>query len=135
MSMTDPLADMLTRIRNANSVQKTPVCMPSSKLKVQLADLLFKEGYIESYEVEAASDGFGTELLVHLKFDDNRTPSISGLERVSKPGCRVYVKADKVPSVVGGLGVAVISTAKCGLVSDRKARKERIGGEVLCYVW
>lgn len=135
MSMTDPLADMLTRVRNANSVQKTPVRMPSSKLKVQLADLLFKEGYIESYEVEASSEGFGTDLLIHLKFDDNRIPSISGLERVSKPGRRVYVKADKVPSVVGGLGVAVISTAKRGLVSDRKAREERIGGEVLCYVW
>lgn len=133
--MTDPLADMLTRIRNANRVQKTPVRMPSSKLKVQLADLLFKEGYIESYEVEAAERGFGAELLVHLKFNDSRTPSISGLERVSKPGCRVYVKADKVPRVVGGLGVAVISTAKHGLVSDRKARKEHIGGEVLCYVW
>lgn len=135
MSMTDPLADMLTRIRNANQAQKTPVRMPSSKLKVQLADLLFKEGFIESYEVEAAEKGFGNELLIHLKFDTNRTPSISGLKRISKPGRRVYVKADRIPRVVGGLGVAVISTSAHGLISDRRAREVHVGGEVLCYVW
>lgn len=132
MSMTDPVADMLTRIRNANTAFKSPVEMPSSKLKVEIADLLYKEGYIESYEVQQA--GPGPELLVHLKFDAQRNRSITGLERVSKPGCRIFAKADKVPKVLGGMGVAVISTSK-GLMSDARARREHVGGEILCYVW
>lgn len=132
MSMTDPVSDLLTRIRNANTVFKSPVRMPSSKLKVQMADLLYKEGYIESYEVELASPG--AELVIHLKFNEQRNRSISGLTRVSKPGCRVYTKADKIPKVLGGMGVAVISTSR-GLMSDSKARREHVGGEVLCFVW
>lgn len=132
MGMTDPLADMLTRIRNANTVQKSPVAMPSSKLKVALAALLHDEGYIESYEVVQAAPG--SELLVHLKVDTERTPSITGLRRVSTPGRRIYARADKLPKVLGGLGIAVVSTSS-GLMSDAKARANNVGGEILCYVW
>lgn len=129
---TDPIADMLTRIRNANTVSHESVEMPSSKLKVELAKLLKEEGFISDYEVK--DDGKFKRLHIVLKYDMNNKPVISKLERVSKPGLRSYCKAKNLPKVLGGLGIAIISTSK-GLLTDRKARKENIGGEVLCYIW
>ena len=132
MSMTDPIADMLTRIRNANQVYHTTVEMPSSKLKVQLAKLLKEEGYITDYEVK--DEGKFKVLVITLKYDVQNKPIITKLERVSKPGLRSYSKAKNLPKVLGGMGIAVVSTSK-GLLTDRKARKENLGGEVLCYVY
>ena len=132
MSMTDPIADMLTRIRNANQVSHTSVEMPSSKLKVQLAKVLKEEGYITDYEVK--DEGKFKVLTITLKYDSKNKPIITKLERVSKPGLRSYSKAKNLPKVLGGMGIAVVSTSK-GLLTDRKARKENLGGEVLCYVY
>jgi small subunit ribosomal protein S8 len=132
--MTDPIADMLTRIRNANVAMHDEVRMPSSKLKEALADILAKEGYIEGYEVADATDRPGRVLTISMKYSPERARVISGLRRVSKPGLRVYSQATKVPRVLGGLGVAVLSTSQ-GLMTDREARKRNVGGEVLCYVW
>lgn len=132
MSMTDPVADMLTRIRNANMVSHETVEIPSSKLKIELAKLLKSEGFIEGYEVK--DEGKFKVLVVTLKYDERRKPVITKLERISKPGLRNYCKAKNLPKVLGGLGVAIVSTSK-GLLTDRKARKENIGGEVLCYVY
>jgi small subunit ribosomal protein S8 len=132
--MTDPIADMLTRIRNANIAMHDDVRMPSSKLKEALAGVLAQEGYIEAYEVEDNVGRPGRTLHVRMKYSPDRDRTISGLKRVSKPGLRVYSASDKVPRVLGGLGVAVISTSQ-GLLSDREARRRRVGGEVLCYVW
>jgi len=132
--MTDPIADMLTRLRNANVAMHDEVRMPSSKLKESLAALLQKEGYISSWAVAAAQNGPGTTLTIQLKYSPERARTISGLRRVSKPGLRVYSKAEEIPRVLGGLGVAVVSTNQ-GLMTDREARKRRVGGEVLCYVW
>ena len=129
---TDPIADMLTRIRNANTVSHKSVEMPSSKLKVQLARLLKEEGYIADYEEKQA--GKFKVLTITLKYDEKNKPIITKLERVSKPGLRNYSKAKNLPKVLGGMGIAVVSTSK-GLLTDRKARKENIGGEVLCYVY
>jgi len=134
MSMTDPIADMLTRIRNANIAMHDEVSMPSSKLKVALADVLKSEGYITDYAAEDNTNGQGKILTINMKYSDERERVISGIKRVSKPGLRVYLKKDSIPRVLGGLGVVILSTSK-GLVTDRAARKERIGGEVLCYVW
>jgi small subunit ribosomal protein S8 len=134
MTMTDPIADMLTRIRNANVAMHDEVRMPSSKLKEALADILAKEGYIEGYEVADATDRPGRVLTISMKYSPERARVISGLRRVSKPGLRVYSQATKVPRVLGGLGVAVLSTSQ-GLMTDREARKRNVGGEVLCYVW
>lgn len=134
MTMTDPIADMLTRIRNANVAMHDEVRMPSSKAKESLATLLKKEGYIEEFAVADASDRPGQVLTVTMKYSPERERVISGLKRVSKPGLRVYSKAESVPRVLGGLGVAVVSTSQ-GLMTDREARKRRIGGEILCYVW
>ena len=134
MSMTDPIADMLTRIRNANVAMHDEVSMPSSKLKVALADVLHREGYIGEYQAIENNNGPGTTLTINMKYSPERERVISGLKRVSKPGLRVYTKSDQIPRVLGGLGVAVLSTSK-GLVSDRAARKAKVGGEVLCYVW
>jgi small subunit ribosomal protein S8 len=134
MTMTDPIADMLTRIRNANVAMHDQVVMPSSKQKVALAEILRKEGYISSYAVADANDGPGQRLVIQLKYTPERSRTISGLRRVSKPGLRVYTKAESVPRVLGGLGVAVLSTSQ-GLMTDREARKRRMGGEILCYVW
>jgi small subunit ribosomal protein S8 len=134
MTMTDPIADMLTRIRNANIAMHDDVRMPSSKLKESLAAILQKEGYIDGYEVADATDRPGRVLTVHMKYSPDRARVISGLRRVSKPGLRVYSQASKVPRVLGGLGVAVLSTSH-GLMTDREARKRNVGGEVLCYVW
>ena len=134
MTMTDPISDMLTRIRNANIAMHDDVRMPSSKVKEALAQLLLKEGYIESFEVADATDRPGRVLTVTMKYSPERKRVISGVKRVSKPGLRVYTKADKIPRVLGGLGVAVLSTSH-GLMTDREARRRKVGGEVLCYVW
>ena len=131
---TDPIADMLTRIRNANMVSLTEVDMPSSKLKVELAKLLKSEGYVEDYAVvEKEGSAFKT-LKISLKYDEKSKPVISNLKRVSRPGLRNYCKAKDIPQVLGGMGIAIISTSK-GLLTDRKAKKENVGGEILCYVW
>ncbi|MDH4277571.1 MAG: 30S ribosomal protein S8 [Acidimicrobiia bacterium] len=134
MSMTDPIADMLTRIRNANIAMHDEVHMPSSKLKLALAEVLKSEGYITSFEASENTDGPGSTLTINMKYSPERQRVINGLKRVSKPGLRVYTKTDQIPRVLGGLGVAVLSTSK-GLLTDRAARKAKIGGEVLCYVW
>jgi small subunit ribosomal protein S8 len=122
--MTDPIADMLTRIRNANSAMFDTVKMPGSKLKVSLA----------GYHVEANSDKPGTTLEISLKYSADRTRTIAGIKRISKPGLRIYARADGIPRVLGGMGVAVLSTSQ-GLVTDREARRKHLGGEVLCHVW
>lgn len=129
---TDPIADMLTRIRNANMASHDTVSMPSSKLKVELAKLLKSEGFITDYAVK--EDGKFKVLSITLKYDEKRKPVITKLARVSKPGLRSYSKAKNLPQVLGGMGVAIVSTSK-GLLTDRKARKENIGGEVLCYIY
>ncbi|MEW5819029.1 MAG: 30S ribosomal protein S8 [Cyanobacteriota bacterium] len=129
---TDPIADMLTRIRNANTVGHDTLEMPSSKLKVQVAKLLKDEGYICDYE-EFKKEKFEW-LRVALKYTKNRAPVITGLKKVSKPGLRIYTKAKNMPKVFDGLGIAIVSTNK-GLLTDRKAKTENVGGEVLCYVW
>lgn len=129
---TDPIADMLTRIRNANIVSHPEVEIPGSKLKLELAKVLKEEGYIADYK-EKESGKFKV-LSITLKYDENNKPVISNLKRVSKTGLRIYCKAKNLPQVFGGLGIAIISTSK-GLMTDRKARKENIGGEILCYVW
>lgn len=129
---TDPIADMLTRIRNANMVSHETVEIPSSKLKVELAKLLKEEGYIIDYSVKEV--GKFSFLVIELKYDEKHKPVITNLKRISKPGLRSYCKSKNLPQVFGGLGVAIISTSK-GLMTDRKARKENMGGEILCYVW
>ncbi len=134
MTMTDPIADMLTRIRNANVAMHDDVRMPSSNVKEALAAILKQEGYIESFSVEDNVDRPGRTLTVIMKYSPERLRTISGLRRVSKPGLRVYSKYDKVPRVLGGLGVAVVSTSQ-GLMTDREARKRNVGGEILCFVW
>ena len=132
MTMTDPIADMLTRIRNANSAHKDQVRMPYSKLKSNIADILKAEGYIASWSQEEAE--VGSTLVVDLKYGPNRERSIAGVRRVSKPGLRVYAKSTNLPKVLGGLGVAIISTSS-GLLTDRQAAQKGVGGEVLAYVW
>lgn len=134
MTMTDPISDMLTRIRNANVAMHDEVAMPSSKQKVALAGLLEREGYISSFS--EADNGLrpGKTLTIEMKYSPERARVISGLKRVSKPGLRIYRKRDEIPRVQGGLGVAIVSTNK-GLMSDREARKNRMGGEILCFVW
>ena len=132
--MTDPIADMLTRIRNANTALKETVVMPSSKQKVALAEILKKEGYIADYSVAPAASGPGNSLTIQMKYSDDRHRTISGLTRVSTPGLRVYRNSAAVPRVLGGLGVAVLSTSQ-GLMTDREARKRKVGGEDLCFVW
>jgi small subunit ribosomal protein S8 len=134
MTMTDPIADMLTRIRNANVAMHDTVRMPSSKLKESLAEVLVKEGYIVGFDVADAQDRPGRVLEIEMKYTKDRHRTISGVRRVSKPGLRVYTAADKLPRVLGGLGVAVLSTSH-GLMTDREARQRRVGGEILCYVW
>ena len=132
--MTDPIADMLTRVRNANIAMHDDVRMPSSKLKEALAAVLQKEGYIESFTVADDPNRPGRVLSITMKYSPERARTISGIRRISKPGLRMYTKADKIPRVLGGLGVAIVSTSK-GLMTDREARKAGVGGEVLCYVW
>ena len=136
MTMTDPIADMLTRLRNANSAYHDRVVMPNSKLKVHVAEILQQEGYIASWRVEdlAPTGGVGKALTLELKYGPNRERSIAGIRRVSKPGLRVYAKSTNLPRVLGGLGVAILSTSS-GLLTDRQASKKGVGGEVLAYVW
>ena len=134
MTMTDPVADMLTRIRNANTAMHDATSMPSSKVKEALATVLEREGYIEGFAVEDRSDRPGKTLEIQMKYSPERERTISGIRRISKPGLRVYSNSEKLPRVLGGMGVAVVSTSQ-GLMSDREARKQKVGGEVLCYVW
>jgi len=132
MTMTDPIADMLTRLRNANSAYHDQVTMPSSKIKTHICEILKQEGYIASWKVEDAE--VGKSLTIELKFGPNRERSIAGIKRISKPGLRVYAKSTALPRVLGGLGVAIISTST-GLLTDRQAARKGVGGEVLAYVW
>lgn len=132
MTMTDPIADMLTRLRNANSAQLESVTMPSSKLKVGIAEILKKEGYIADVQVEDAR--VGKSLTLTLKYGDKRQRAITGIKRVSKPGLRKYAKSTALPKVMGGLGVAILSTSS-GLMTDRQAQDKGVGGEVLAYIW
>ena len=132
MTMTDPIADMLTRVRNANSAQKDEVAMPFSKLKSHIAEILEAEGYIASWTVEDAE--VGKTLTINLKYGPNRERSIAGMRRVSKPGLRVYAKSTNLPKVLGGLGIAIISTSS-GLLTDKQAANKGVGGEVLAYIW
>ncbi|MDD6299996.1 30S ribosomal protein S8 [Hornefia butyriciproducens] len=132
MTMTDPIADMLTRIRNANSVGHESVEIPASKMKKAIAQILLDEGYIENFEV--IDDVVQGTIKVTLKYGANKERVISGIKKISKPGLKVYAKASDVPRVLGGLGIAVISTSS-GIISDKKARELGVGGEVICYVW
>ena len=132
MTMTDPVADLLTRLRNANSAHHETVSLPSSKLKSHIAEILKREGFIESWKVEDAR--VGQTLTIDLKYGPARERSIKGIKRVSKPGLRVYAKSTEIPQVLGGLGVAILSTSS-GLLTDREAQKKGVGGEVLAYVW
>jgi small subunit ribosomal protein S8 len=135
MTMTDPIADMLTRLRNGNSAYLDAVSMPNSKLKVHIAEILKQEGYISGFDVADAGEGKpGKVLTLHLKYGPNRERSIAGVRRISKPGLRVYAKSTGLPRVLGGLGVAILSTSS-GLLTDRQAAKRGVGGEVLAYVW
>ena len=132
MTMTDPIADMLARLRNANSAYHDAVTMPHSKIKVGIAEILKQEGYIAGWHVEDAA--VGKSLVLELKYGPSRERSIAGLRRVSKPGLRVYAKSTALPKVLGGLGVAILSTSS-GLLTDRQASQKGVGGEVLAYVW
>ena len=132
MVMTDPIADLLTRIRNANSVKHEVVEVPSSNVKKEITNILLKEGYVK--EVEEYNDGIVPMLRISLKYGSNKEKVITGIKRISKPGLRVYCKKDEIPKVLNGLGVAVISTSK-GIMVDREARKQGLGGEVICYIW
>ncbi len=134
MTMTDPIADMLTRIRNANVAMHDDVAMPSSKQRRALAEVLMREGYIASFEETDNVTKPGKTLTIAMKYSPERARVISGLRRVSKPGLRIYRRRHEIPRVQGGLGVAVVSTNK-GLMSDREARRNRMGGEILCFVW
>ena len=132
MTMTDPVADLLTRVRNANSAYHETISLPHSKLKAGIAEILKSEGYIADWSVEDAR--VGKTLNLALKYGPNRERSIAGIKRVSKPGLRVYAKSTEIPTVLGGLGVAILSTSS-GLLTDRQATKKGVGGEVLAYVW
>ena len=132
MQITDPIADMLTRIRNANSAKHETVDVPVSNMKKAIADILLEEGYIKSYEI--IDDGKQGMIHITLKYGANKEKVISGLQRVSKPGLRVYAGRDELPRVLTGLGIAIVSTSK-GIMTDKKARAEKIGGEVLAFVW
>ena len=130
--VTDTIADMLTRIRNANSMGYEEVTVPASKLKEELARILKEEGFIKEYKV--VSEGVEKNILLTLKYGNKKERVITGLKRISKPGLRVYVKSDEVPKVLNGLGIAIMSTSK-GIMTDKEARKQNLGGEVLAYVW
>lgn len=132
MVMTDPIADLLTRIRNANNVYMEKVEIPSSKMKAALAEIFKQEGFIK--DVEYIADGKQGVLRLYLKYGSNREKVISGIKRISKPGLRVYAKKEEVPKVLGGLGSALLSTSK-GIMTDKQARSQGLGGEVICYVW
>ena len=132
MTMSDPIADMLTRIRNANTAKHDTVDVPSSKMKLAIADILVDEGYIKGYEVEEKEPQ--SVIHVEMKYGPGKTKVITGIKRISKPGLKVYAKKDELPKVLNGLGIAIISTSN-GLITDKEARKLGVGGEVVCYVW
>ena len=132
MLTTDPIADMLTRIRNALIAKHEEVLIPCSKMKLDIAQILVDEGYIKSFKV--VEEGVAKNIIVTLKYGPNRTKVITGLKRISKPGLRVYARKDNIPKVLNGLGIAILSTSK-GVMTDRQARKASIGGEVLAYIW
>lgn len=132
MVMTDPIADMLTRIRNANNVRHESLELPGSKVKKEIAEILKREGFVK--DVEFVEDSKQGVLRIFLKYGPNQERVITGLKRISKPGLRVYAKANEVPRVLGGLGIAIVSTSK-GIVTDKEARQQSVGGEVLAYVW
>ena len=132
MTMTDPIADMLTRIRNANTVGHTTVEIPASNMKKAIAEILLNEGFIGGFEV--IEDNTQGVIKVQMKYGAGKEKVINGIKKISKPGLKVYAKANEVPSVLGGLGIAIISTSK-GIISDKEARKLGVGGEVICYVW
>lgn len=132
MTMTDPIADMLTRIRNANTVGHETVDIPASKMKKAIAEILTAEGYINGFDV--IEDGAQGTIKVQMKYGANKEKVISGIKKISKPGLKVYAKANEIPKVLGGLGIAIISTSN-GIISDKEARKLNVGGEVICYVW
>jgi small subunit ribosomal protein S8 len=132
MAVTDPIADMLTRIRNASTAKHSIVTIPSSNIKKAIAQIMYDEGYINEFKV--TDDGKQGILEIKLKYDINETKVISGLKRISRPGLRIYAGKDKVPKVLNGLGIAIMSTSK-GIMTDKNARKSQVGGEVLCYIW
>ncbi|SET57098.1 SSU ribosomal protein S8P [Natronincola peptidivorans] len=132
MTMTDPIADMLTRIRNASAVKHETVDIPASNMKKEIANILLEEGFIKGFDV--IEDGKQGIIRMQLKFGKNNEKVITGIKRISKPGLRVYAKKDEIPRVLGGLGIAIISTSK-GIIADRIARKEGVGGEVIAYIW
>lgn len=132
MVMTDPIADMLTRIRNGNNAKHETVDIPASNVKKAIANILLEEGYIKGFDV--INDEKQGIIRVQLKYGSNNEKVITGLKRISKPGLRVYAKKDEIPRVLGGLGIAILSTSK-GIMTDKNARKEGVGGEVICYVW
>ncbi len=133
MSMSDPIADMLTRIRNANAAKHDTVEVPSSKMKLEIVEILNKEGYIKGYEL--LEDGVKKNILITLKYGATKNEKvIAGIKRISKPGLRIYASTDKLPRVLGGLGIAILSTNK-GVITDKQARTEGVGGEVIAYVW
>ena len=133
MIVSDPIADMLTRIRNANMAEKVSVEVPSSKIKIEIAKLLKNEGFVSNYSIIKIDEN-KSSLAINLKYTADREPVIQGLQRVSKPSCRKYVNRDEVPRVLGGIGIAILSTSK-GVITDTEARKHNIGGEILCYIW
>ena len=130
--LTDPIADMLTRIRNANHQRHESVDIPASKIKLAIAEILKEEGYIADYEV--IEEGAQGTIRIRLKYINEKERVITGIRRISKPGLRIYVNSNELPTVLGGLGIAIISTS-AGIMTDKKARKEKVGGEVICYVW
>ncbi|MBE0449996.1 MAG: 30S ribosomal protein S8 [Clostridia bacterium] len=132
MAMTDPIADLLTRVRNANMVKHTSVDIPASNVKTKIVEILLEEGYIKGFDV--IEDGKQGLIRIELKYGENKERVITGLKRISKPGLRVYAKRTDIPKVLGGLGCAIISTSN-GIITDREARKLGVGGEVICYVW
>lgn len=130
--ISDPIADMLTRIRNANQMRYTEVEVPASKIKIEIAKILKEEGFISDYKVK--KNNVQDDIVLELKYGENKERVITGLKRISKPGLRVYAKAEEVPSVLNGLGIAIISTSK-GLMTDKNARNQKLGGEVIAYIW
>ena len=134
MNMTDPIADMLTRIRNANIAMHDTLTMPSSKMKIAIANILVREGYIENFEVSDVEGKAYKNLHITMKYSEEREKVISGIKRISKPGLRIYKGSTIVPRVLGGMGIAILSTSK-GVITDREARAKHVGGEVLCEVW
>jgi small subunit ribosomal protein S8 len=133
MSVTDPVADMLTRVRNANNARLDSVIIPSSKLKTEIAKILYEEGYINSYDV-SDDKNINSILKIYLRYNKNKTRVITGIKRISKPGLRVYIEKEKIPKVLGGLGTVIMSTSK-GVITGKKARELGVGGEMICKIW